>query len=251
MKKSIVPLTQLALFSAIILVMTFIPYLGYITIPGALSITTLHIPVIIGAIVLSRQTYSYAWGAAIGGVWGVTCLLYALFNGTADAAIFLNPLISVVPRILVGVLIVAFYKLALSVCKTQTSGTVLTFLMAVVIATFVMLLVQNIAGSWVAAVLIGLVALAVGIFLILRNFSKIKEKNIVPILFTAVMGTFSNTVLVLIAINLFGSNGLIQLVGVVKNIFSTVIALNGTIEILAAMVIALPCALAVTKYIKK
>lgn len=100
----VVRLTLLAMFSAIIIVMTFVPYVGYITLGVTLSITTIHIPVIIGAITLGP-----VGGGILGAVWGVSCLLYALSNGTADAIIFTNPLISVVPRILVGYLIGWYY----------------------------------------------------------------------------------------------------------------------------------------------
>lgn len=94
--KKLVLLSITAMFCAIITAMTFIPYVGYITY-GLLSITTLHVVAILGAVLLGP-----ARGTFIGFWWGVTCLLYALVNGTADAAIFINPLISVVPRIFVG-----------------------------------------------------------------------------------------------------------------------------------------------------
>ena len=89
-------LTLTAMFCALIIALTFIPYTGYI-VYGLLSITTIHVVVIIGAVILGP------WGGTILGlVWGVTCLIYAAMNGTADAAIFLDPRISVLPRILVG-----------------------------------------------------------------------------------------------------------------------------------------------------
>jgi len=97
--KKILPLAQASILAALIAMMTFTPYVGYISIAGLLSITTLHIPVIIGAILLG-----WRYSIFLGGVWGFTCLLYAMMQGTADAAIFLNPMISVVPRILVGFL---------------------------------------------------------------------------------------------------------------------------------------------------
>lgn len=83
-----------AIFSAIIIVMTLIPYTGYITY-GVIEITTLHIPVILGAVFLG-----WKYGAFLGGVWGVTCMLRAFTNPAW--ILFTNPLISVLPRILVG-----------------------------------------------------------------------------------------------------------------------------------------------------
>lgn len=95
-KKRTARLTLTALFAALTVVMTVTPYFGYITYGGVIEITTIHIAVILGAAVLGKKN-----GALIGGIWGVTCLLRALTN-TALYGLFLNPLISVVPRIAVG-----------------------------------------------------------------------------------------------------------------------------------------------------
>ncbi|HWQ58399.1 MAG TPA: ECF transporter S component [Clostridia bacterium] len=86
-----------AILSALIVVMTVVPYTGYITIPVlSLEITTLHIVVALGACLLG-----WKYGAVLGGVWGVTCLIRAFTNPLW--IMFTNPLISVLPRIFVGV----------------------------------------------------------------------------------------------------------------------------------------------------
>ena len=117
-----------AMFCAIIIALTFIPYTGYITY-GLLSITTLHIPVLLGTTLFPKR------GLLFGTVWGVTCLLYALANGTADAAIFLNPLISVVPRMLVGLFaglyFIGFSKLFSRFLSPAKAGTVAALVTAV------------------------------------------------------------------------------------------------------------------------
>lgn len=120
-KNSLFLLTLTALFCALIIALTFIPYTGYI-VYGGLSITTLHIVVIIGAILLGPVR-----GTLLGTVWGITCLIYALMNGTADAVLFTNPMISVVPRILVGLLtswyFIGFSKLFNNIAaKKKTSS---------------------------------------------------------------------------------------------------------------------------------
>ena len=103
-KDQMTKLTLTAMFFAIIIALTFIPYTGYI-VYGLLSITTIHVVVILGAVVLGP-----ARGTLLGLVWGITCLLYALMNGTADAVIFLDPRISVIPRILVGLAAGWYYR---------------------------------------------------------------------------------------------------------------------------------------------
>lgn len=243
-KQKLVRLTLLAMFSAIIAAMTFTPYVGYITIPGMLSITTLHIIVVIAVVVMN----SFLDGAILGAVWGITCLLYAMYNGTADSAIFLDPRISVVPRILVGVLIVAFYRLSILACKKKTSKIIFQILIVMVFGTFAGILTSNISNSKIIAIIVGIIVMAfcVVIFIVFG-----KKNESMPFFFAALSGTFSNTVLVLTAINLFGTNGLFNLTGTIEGIYSTVIALNGSIEIIAAVVIAVPCCVAVINAIKK
>lgn len=85
-----------AIFCAIIIVFTLVPNTGYIS-TGVVEITTLHIPVILGAVFLG-----WKYGALLGGVWGITCMLRAFTNPLW--VMFTNPLISVLPRILVGMI---------------------------------------------------------------------------------------------------------------------------------------------------
>ena len=84
-----------AVFCALIIVMTVVPMTGYIT-AGVVEITTLHIVVALGAVILG-----WKYGALLGGVWGLTCLIRAFTNPLW--VMFTNPLISVLPRILVGI----------------------------------------------------------------------------------------------------------------------------------------------------
>lgn len=100
-------IAQLALLSALIIAMTFVPYIGYISY-GALSITLLHIPVIIGACVLGAKG-----GAVLGGVWGVTCIIKAVLAPPSplEGIIFRNPLVALIPRVLAGLAAGAVFSL--------------------------------------------------------------------------------------------------------------------------------------------
>ena len=116
--KKIQKLTKGAIFMAIIVAMTVVPYTGYISYGLVIEITTLHIPVIIGALLLGP-----AYGALLGGVWGVTCLVRAFTNPLWAA--FTNPLISVVPRVLVGLVAgLVFRTFAHSKAKPSLSAAV-------------------------------------------------------------------------------------------------------------------------------
>ena len=72
-------MVQLALFSAIILAMAFTPGLGYIPL-GVTRATIIHLPVIIGGILLGPKK-----GAFLGGVFGATSLI----NNTDDYILYL------------------------------------------------------------------------------------------------------------------------------------------------------------------
>lgn len=93
-------LSILALFIAFVIIQNFVPFLGYIPV-GALSLTTIQITVIVAAIVLGPTD-----GAIVGGVWGILSCIKAFTSPSSPVAslIFTNPLISVLPRILVGLL---------------------------------------------------------------------------------------------------------------------------------------------------
>lgn len=108
-KKKLNRLVICALFAALIVVMTFTPYLGYITV-GVIEITTLHIIVIFGACVLGGK-----YGAVLGAVWGATCIMRAFQLGIVP---FQNPLVSLLPRLLVG-LVAGLIFLGLSKTKLK------------------------------------------------------------------------------------------------------------------------------------
>ncbi len=174
-KKKLTRLTVCAMFAALTVVMTVTPYFGYITYGGVIEITTLHIAVILGGCVLGKK-----YGALLGGIWGVTCIMRALTN-TALYGLFLNPLISVVPRIIVGF----------------------------------------VAG------------------LLSEKLLKTKIPKGVSLGITAAVSTLTNTVLVLSAIYFFGDmiNTYADLYELVKTVFSTVIGINGLIELAGAVIL--------------
>lgn len=93
-------MTELALMSAIIILMAFTP-LGYFRTPG-LSITLLTIPVAVGAIILGPKS-----GAFCGFVFGMTSLILSFTGGGFISMLLqINPLgtafTCIVPRILEG-----------------------------------------------------------------------------------------------------------------------------------------------------
>lgn len=93
-------MVQLALFSAVIVLMAFTP-LGYIKTLG-LSITLLVVPVSVGAILLGPMA-----GAILGGVFGITSFIQCFgFEAFGTMLLGINPiatfLLCMIPRILMG-----------------------------------------------------------------------------------------------------------------------------------------------------
>jgi len=91
-------LVHLAMLSALTILLGVIPNIGIIQ-TGVVSLTILHIPVIIAAFL-----YGVSGGSIIGIVFGVTSWYVASTRGVSPLdLLFVNPLVSVLPRILFGI----------------------------------------------------------------------------------------------------------------------------------------------------
>jgi len=91
-------LTQLAMLVALTIILGVIPNIGIIQI-GPVSLTILHIPVIIAALL-----FQVRGGTIVGLVFGLTSWFVASTRAiTPIDLLFVNPLVSVLPRLLFGV----------------------------------------------------------------------------------------------------------------------------------------------------
>lgn len=117
-------ITIRAILMAFIFVQGMVPFLGFIPI-GFISLTIIHITVIVAAITLGTKD-----GMFVGLVWGLTTMIRAWTMPTTplDTLIFTNPLVSVLPRILVG--LVAGFVFSFLYKKTKS-----TFVPTIVAAT--------------------------------------------------------------------------------------------------------------------
>lgn len=87
-----------ALLMAIVLVQNIFPFLGYIPL-GPFSMTLIGLTVIVAGTALGPKD-----GMLIGGFWGVITFIRAFTWPSSPVAplVFTNPLVSVVPRLLMG-----------------------------------------------------------------------------------------------------------------------------------------------------
>ncbi len=115
------------LFIAILVIMTFVPNVGFITL-GPISIVLIHVPVIIGAMFLGWKR-----GLLYGAAFGVASLIKAstMPAGSFDA-FFINPLISVLPRVVFGLVAGLLTKALLNPKKSAAYNRIMTIPVAVI-----------------------------------------------------------------------------------------------------------------------
>lgn len=113
-------MTIISLLSAISIMLSMIPQVGYIQI-GPLAITTMCIPVMIGGIMEGPIA-----GIIIGFIFGLTSMLRAITMPTPPVGfVLMNPLVSVLPRLFIGVVAYYSFKLSMKLIKnTYVSGCI-------------------------------------------------------------------------------------------------------------------------------
>lgn len=139
--------------------------LGFIRLPWGLAITLLHIPTILGALIIGWPA-----GIGIGAIFGIFSLIQAASNPVGLDALFVNPLISVLPRILFG-LTVSFIFSLLSKIKIlpKTIAASVTAVVSTLIHTlYVSFALYGFAGKQVSE-LLGNTGLSAFILLLLPN----------------------------------------------------------------------------------
>ncbi|MGL5507909.1 MAG: ECF transporter S component [Paraclostridium sp.] len=119
----------IGMLSAISIMLSMTP-LGFIPL-GPTSATIMHIPVIIGAIIEGPIV-----GASIGFIFGFTSFIRALTIPTITSFAFINPLVSIIPRMLIGVVSYYIYKTVFSITKKNTVAGLATGAIGSLVNTF-------------------------------------------------------------------------------------------------------------------
>jgi len=136
--------------AALIIVMSSVPFLGYIPL-GVINATIIHLPVIIGAILLGPK-----YGAFLGLVFGITSIVKNTFSPNLTSFVFspfyrlgeyggnfCSLIISLVPRILIGVVSYYVYVGLKNVLKGGMKDTIALAVAGVAGAATNTLLVMN------------------------------------------------------------------------------------------------------------
>lgn len=119
-------LVQMAVFSALIVILAFTPFIGYIPL-GFTRATIIHIPVIIGSLMLGPKK-----GAVLGGIFGLTSFINNTINPTLTSFVFTpfyslgdysggigSVIICFVPRILIGIIPFYVYHLVKKISRND------------------------------------------------------------------------------------------------------------------------------------
>lgn len=108
-------ITVVGMLSAISIVLS-VTGIGIVPIPPA-GVTIMHVPVIIGAILEGPIV-----GAIIGLIFGISSIIQAIKTPTILSYTFLNPIVSVIPRIAIGITTYYAYKLLKTKFKVLRIG---------------------------------------------------------------------------------------------------------------------------------
>lgn len=128
-EKKVMDMSLAGIFTAIIITMSVVPFLGYIPL-GFMNATIIHVPVIIGALLLGPK-----YGAFLGLVFGMTSLIKATLTPTVTSFVFSpfvtiggysgnmwSVVIAIVPRVLIGVAAYYVYEIVMKIARGKKGG---------------------------------------------------------------------------------------------------------------------------------
>lgn len=126
--ETIARMTLDAVFIAIIMIMTFVPNLGYIAVTPFVSLTLLHLPVLLGA-----ALGGWKKGLFLGFIFGLSSYMQALSSAGFNA-LFAYPWVAIPPRVVFGLLAGIVFSLLGKVSKKKTFALYLALVCALLTA---------------------------------------------------------------------------------------------------------------------
>ncbi|QAA34142.1 ECF transporter S component [Clostridium manihotivorum] len=215
--------------------------LGFIKIPPV-NATIMHIPVIIGSIIE---------GPIVGGLIGLCFGLFSMYQAftapTPTSFVFWNPIVALLPRILIGVIsYYAFVGIKKTVkINAKASGMAVIAFLSIMIALALKIFFPIYVSCIIAAAVFVVLT-----FLFIKY--KLSEKSEVLSIGTAsLLGTLTNTVLVLTLIYVFYVDRFAKAINVNPTLAGKAIVTigmtNGIPEALISTIIVVPVVMAILK----
>lgn len=180
--------------------------IGFIPV-GPTRATIMHIPVIIGAIVEGPVV-----GGLVGLIFGFFSIYQAVTAPTPVSFVFLNPLISLVPRVLIGITSYYVFK-ALSNLGNKKTLFILNLIWIGIIGYLGYGIYENVKGAqsgWLIIMNIALIILT-GVMAFVTN--KKFRNEALDIVISTFVGTMTNTGLVLGLIYLIYAESFVKAIG--------------------------------------
>lgn len=212
--------------------------LGFIPFFLGTSITILHVPVIVGAVLEGPWV-----GTVIGLIFGVFSLIWAYIgpNGPGDIY-FQNAFISILPRLFIGLLAYLTYTL---VKKQASSRTAWLFWVALGIAVIAPVLgfSTTLLSDIKMKVFVLIVSIVLGVLALAGLYMKMRQQGEIAALgIAALIGTLTNTILVLSMIGVVGALGWVPALpfaallatGITNGIPEAITAILITVAVVAA-----------------
>lgn len=222
------------LLGSITIVLGAIPGLGFIPV-GPTRATIMHIPVIIGAIIEGPLV-----GGLIGLLFGLFSMFQAVTNPTPVSFVFLNPIVSVLPRILIGIVTYYTYRFFrdLGSKKSIWILNAIWMIMIFYLTYGIYVNIKDFTNLWILLANILLIALTIGIGIYTNK--KMKDKAI-DIIISTTLGTLTNTVGVLSAIYFIFGEQFVEKLGqsaeMARKIIFGIGVANGIPEIIIAIIV--------------
>ncbi len=208
--------------------------LGFIPV-GPTRATIMHIPVIIGAVMEGPIV-----GGFVGLIFGLFSIFQAVTNPTPVSFVFLNPLVSVLPRVLIGIISFYVYNTLKNFGKNKTM-VVLYLIWIGIIGYLSYGIYKNIINSesmWLTLMNIAFIILTLG----MAYFTQIKFKDkALDIVIASAIGTLTNTIGVLSMIYLFYAERFVEAIGgdvsTARKVIFGIGVTNGIPETIIAIII--------------
>lgn len=230
-------LILVSLFSAIILILAMVPNVGLISF-GAVAITIIHIPVLIGAMTLKRVSSVLVLGL----LFGLGSLFAALTRGSTPIDLaFINPLISVLPRILFALIAFYIFKGSRFVIKSLpyvASLSILSVMMLIMsIGLYNYLVSSETLNTFVSIIVSSVIWIVITVFMYVQTK---KRPTIMFIPLTSLVSTLLHTVLVLSALVIVEPSLFNFTFGVAVNVIYGIMISNGLLEAVVAVFVVTP-----------
>lgn len=225
----------IGVLGAISIVLGMTP-IGFIPI-GPTRATIMHIPVIIGAIMEGPIV-----GGFIGLIFGLFSIYQALTNPTPVSFVFLNPLVSVIPRVLIGIVSYYVYNTLKNLGKNKTLGILYLIWIGIIgyLIYGIYTNIKNFQSSDIWIILMNIILLIVTLTLAYLTHKKFKEKALDVIISSAV-GTLTNTIGVLSMIYLLYAERFVEAIGgdvtTARKVIVGIGVANGIPETIIAIII--------------